>query len=96
MRMKVRVAGLALLVSLAAAARGHQRSFQVGAMVIASATVSSVVKADGSGDGIEVRLAGHRSLSAAVLVGGEMRVAPGATRVRLSAAGSSTVVTVLY
>jgi hypothetical protein len=94
MRVKIRLAALALLVSFAAIARGRQRTFQVGAIVIASATISSAFKADGFGDGIEVRLVGHRALPAAVLVGGEVKVTPGATRIRL--AGSGTVVTVLY
>jgi hypothetical protein len=94
--MKTRLATLALLVSFAAAARGRQRTFQVGANVVASATVSSAFKADGLGDGIEVRLAGHRALAAAVLVGGELKVTPGVTSIRLAAAGSGTVVTVLY
>jgi len=94
MRVKIRLAALALLVSFAAIARGRQRTFQVGAIVIASATISSAFKADGFGDGIEVRLVGHRALPAAVLVGGEVKVTPGASRIRL--AGSSTVVTVLY
>jgi len=94
MRVKIRLAALALLVSFAAIARGRQRTFQVGAIVIASATISSAFKADGFGDGIEVRLVGHRALPAAVLVGGEVKVSPGATRIRL--AGSGTVVTVLY
>ena len=94
MRMKIRLAALALLVSFAATARGRQRTFQVGATVIASATISSAFKADGFGDGIEVRLVGHRALPAAVLVGGQVKVIPGATRIRL--AGSGTVVTVLY
>jgi len=97
MRMTIRLAALASLVSFAAAARSHQATFQVGAIVIASATVSSAFKAGGSGDGIEVRLGGHRSLSAAVLVGGEMRVVPAATRINVAAAaGPGTVVTVLY
>ena len=94
MRMKIRLAALALLVSFAATARGPQRTFQVGAIVIASATISSAFKADGFGDGIEVRLVSHRALSAAVLMGGEVKVTPGATRIRL--AGSGAVVTVLY
>jgi len=95
--MTIRLAALASLVSFAAAARSHQATFQVGAIVIASATVSSAFKAGGSGDGIEVRLGGHRSLSAAVLVGGEMRVVPAATRINVAAAaGPGTVVTVLY
>jgi len=98
MRMTIRLAALASLLSFAAAARSHQATFQVGAIVIASATVSSAFKAGGSGDGIEVRLGGHRALSAAVLVGGEMRVVlPAATRISVAAAaGPGTVVTVLY
>lgn len=96
MRVKIRLATLALLVSFTAAARGRQRTFQVGAIVIASATISSAFKADGFGDGIEVRVVGHRALPAAVLVGGEVKVTPGAMRIRLAATGSDTVVTVLY
>jgi len=94
--MKIRLAALALLVPLAATARSRQRTFQVGAIVIVSATISSAFRADGPVDGIEVRLAGHRALPAAVLVGGEVKVTPGATFIRLAAAGSATVVTVLY
>ena len=94
--MKTRLATLALLVSLPAAARGRQRTFQVGANVVASATISSAFKADSSGHGIEVRLAGHRTLAVAVTVGGELKVTPGATSIRLAADGSTTVVTVLY
>jgi hypothetical protein len=90
----MRLAALALLVAFAAAARGRQRTFQVGASVIASASISSTFKADRSGDGIEVRLVGHRAFPAAVLVGGEVKVTPGGTRIRL--AGPGTVVTVLY
>jgi hypothetical protein len=94
--MKTRVATLVLLITFAAAARGRQRTFQVGANVIASATISSAFKADGFGDRIELRLAGHRTLPAAVLMGGELKVIPASTSIRLAAAGSSTVVTVLY
>ncbi|OLC77655.1 MAG: hypothetical protein AUH83_04075 [Deltaproteobacteria bacterium 13_1_40CM_4_68_19] len=76
MRMTIRLAALASLVSFAAAAGSHRATFQVGAIVIASATVSSAFKAGGSGDGIEVRLGGHRALSAAVLVASPPRPAP--------------------
>jgi hypothetical protein len=95
--MKSRLAALALLVSFAAAARGYRRTFQVGAIVVASAAVSSTYDAGGPRHGIEVRLSGHRRFAAAVLVGGEMNVVRGATRVTIAAiGGADEVVTVLY
>jgi hypothetical protein len=95
MRMQLRLPALAILLSFAAVARTQQRAFQVGAVVVASAGVTSAYKSGGPGGGIEVRLSGRRAPPAAVLVGGEVRVVPGEASIIVSPAGPGAV-TVLY
>ena len=97
MKLALAAAALALLGSTAASAGALQRSFRVGAVVVASANVSSsFVKAAG-GDGISVRTGGYRSPPAALLVNGAVRVLDDAKGASLSApANGNAVVTVLY
>ena len=71
-----------------------RRSFQVGAVVIASASVSSTVRA--SGGVIEIRAVGHRSARAALLVDGEVKAIGKSPAIATIPASGDVAVTVLY
>src|SRR2546426_333677 len=97
MNTQFAAAPLALLCSFAAAAGGLQRSFQVGAVVVASANVSSTLTRGGSGAGISVRTAGYRAPAAALLVNDTVRVISDPASATLAApASGDSMVTVLY
>src|SRR5438128_901620 len=97
MKTSIAAAALALLCSFAANAGGLQRTFQVGAVVVASASVSSTVTRADSRDGISVRTGGYRAPQAAVLVDGNVQVRSEATGTGLGApASGDAVVTLLY
>jgi len=97
MKTSIAAAALALLCSFAANAGPLQRSFQVGAVVVASASVSSTVTRAASRDGISVRTGGYRAPQAAVLVDGNVQVMSDSTGTSLAApASGDAVVTLLY
>jgi len=87
----------AVLVALACPQRARagvvRRAFQVKAVVIASARLSSTIQA--SGGAIEIRAAGHRSAPAALLVDGQVKVLESAAILAIPPHGDVTV-TVLY
>jgi hypothetical protein len=87
----------AILVAFASADAARagvvRRTFQVGAVVIASARLSSTMQA--SGAAIEIRAAGHRSAPAAVLVDGEVKIVESAVILPIPPSGAIAV-TVLY
>ena len=87
----------AVLVALAcpqgARAGVVRRAFQVRAVVIASARLSSTIQA--SGGAIEIRAAGHRSAPAALLVDGQVKVLESAAILAVPPRGD-VAVTVLY
>jgi hypothetical protein len=97
MKTSIAAAALALLASFSAAAGGLQRSFNVGAVVVASASVSSRLMKVASAQGIDVRTGGYRAPPAALLVGGQVRMLAESAGASLPApAEGETVVTVVY
>ena len=64
-------AALALLGSFAASAGTLMRPFHVGAVVVASASVSSRVMRLASGNTVEVQTGGHREARPVVLIDGK-------------------------
>jgi hypothetical protein len=87
----------AIAVALACAHAVHagvlRRAFQVRAVVIASARLSSTIQP--SGDAVEIRAVGHRSVRAALLVGGQVKVLESAAVLAIPSRGEFAV-TVLY
>jgi hypothetical protein len=77
----------------AARAGVARRAFQVRAVVIASAKLSSTIQA--SGGAIEIRAAGHRSAPPALLVDGQVKVLESTTILAIPPGGEFAV-TVLY
>ena len=97
MKTSITAAALALLCSFAASAGGLQRTFHVGAVVIASANVSSTPTRTASGDAIYVRTGGHRAPPAALLVNGRVTPVPDPAGATIAApASGEAVVTLLY
>ena len=93
MKTSIAAAAAALLCSFAANAGALQRSFHVGAVVLASASVSSTV----TSEAISVRTGGHRAPRAAVLMDGNLTVLAESTGTSLAApASGDAVVTLLY
>ena len=88
----------AVLVALAcpqgARAGVVRRAFQVKAVVIASARLSSTIQA--SGGAIEIRVAGHRSAPAALLVDGQAKAIGESAAILAIPLRGEVVVTVLY
>ena len=88
----------AMLVALACANAAHagivRRTFQVGAFVIHSARLSSTIVA--SGGAIEIRVAGHRSAPAALLVDGQAKAIGESAAILAIPLRGEVVVTVLY
>jgi hypothetical protein len=83
----------ALALSHAAHSGAVRRAFTVRAVVIASARVSSAIQA--SGDAVEIRAVGHRSVPAALLVDGQVKVLESAAILAIPTRGEFAV-TVLY
>ena len=88
----------ATLVSLGCAdpafAAVVRRTFQVGAVVVASARISSVVQA--SGGAIEIRAVGHRAARAALLIDGQVKIIAESATIVVMPPGGDVAVTVLY
>ena len=97
MKTSIAAAALALLCSFAARAGALQRTFHVGAVVVASASVSSMLTRTASRDAVDVRTGGYHAPPAALLVGGRVTVLsdPAGARVAVPATGDA-VVTLLY
>jgi hypothetical protein len=87
----------AIAVALACPHAAHsgvvRRAFQVRAVVIASARLSSTIQP--SGDAIEIRVAGHRSAPAALLVDGQVKVLESPAILAIPP-GGEIALTVLY
>jgi hypothetical protein len=87
----------AIAVALACAHAVHagvlRRAFQVRAVVIASARLSSTIQP--SGDAIEIRATGHRSARAALLIDGQVKVLESAAILAIPPRGD-VALTVLY
>ena len=97
MKTSIAATALALLCSFAARAGALQRSFHVGAVVVASASVSSMLTRTASRDSIDVRTGGYRAPPAALLVDGRVTVLPSSAAARVAApANGDAVVTLLY
>jgi hypothetical protein len=97
MKTPIAAAALALLCSFAANAGALQRTFQVGAVVVASANVSSTLTRIASRDGINVRTGGYRAPPAALLVDGQVTLISDPTGASIAApASGAAVVTLLY
>jgi hypothetical protein len=95
MKTSIAAAALALLCSFAASAGTLNRSFHVGAVVVASASVSSRVMRLASGQAIDVQTGGHRAPRPAVLIDGKPVVADPGNGLQAPIAGDA-VVTLLY
>ena len=89
-------AALALSLIASPAFAAASRSFTVGAVVVASASITSTVRAAG-GDNVELQVTKRGAYAPMVVVGGaEKRVSEsGAARLTAPAAGDMTV-TLLY
>ena len=98
MKTSIAAAALALFLSFAAHAGALQRTFNVGAVVVASANVSSALTRTASRDAIDVRTGGYRAPAPALLVDGHVTVlsASAGARIAAPASGSDAVVTLLY
>jgi hypothetical protein len=97
MKTSIAAAALALLSSFAANAGGLKSTFQVGAVVVASASVSSQLTRTSVRDGIDVRTGGYRPPKAALLLDGQVTPIPDPKGASIAApAGAEAVVTVVY
>jgi hypothetical protein len=97
MKTSIAAAALALSCSFAANAGGLKRSFQVGAVVVASASVSSTLTRTPSRDGIDIRTGGYRPPRAALLIDGHVSPISDPKGASMEApAGGEAVVTVVY
>jgi hypothetical protein len=97
MKISTTAAALAILCSFAAHAGSLQRSFRVGAVVVASASVSTALVKSGSHDAIDVRTGGYRAPLPALLVNGEVKLLSGANGASVAALNDGrAMVTVLY
>lgn len=93
MDIRLAPAAAALLCSLSAAASGSQRSFLVGAVVAASARVSSTRV---EGNVVRLRLEGRGTAAPRILAGGRLMVVAGSSAIVPAPARGNTVITVLY
>ncbi|MGZ6123755.1 MAG: hypothetical protein ACXWLR_02285, partial [Myxococcales bacterium] len=97
MKMSTTAAALAILCSFAAHAGGLSRTFGVGAVVVASASVSTALIKSGSHDAIDVRTGGYRAPPPALLVNGEVKLLSSFNGARVAALNDHrATVTVLY
>jgi hypothetical protein len=85
---------IALACGNAAFAGGTRRTFRVGAAVVASARLSSQVRA--SDGAIEVRASGHRAAPAALLVDGQVKPIADLPTILPAPTDGEVVVTILY
>lgn len=97
MKISFAAAALAILCSFSAAAGSLQRSFRVGAIVVASATVQTALVKGQSHDAVDVRTGGYRAPPAALLVNGEVKPLSDTNGASLAALNEGrAVVTIVY
>jgi len=87
---------LILLGSTKASAGALQRSFRIGAVVVASATVSATVAKRGSEEVVVVRTGGYRPPTPAFLVKGQVQLAAIGSNDAVRSLSGGGPVTIVY
>lgn len=97
MKISTTAAALAILCSFASHGRSLSRTFGVGAVVVASASVSTALIKSGSHNAIDVRTGGYRAPPPALLVNGKVKLLSNSSGARVAALNDDrAIVTVLY